>query len=155
MTSPGESNQFDVARGQVLSHTWDTARPAAEVAAGIAGALVAAALAAAKGRQESRMAVRRTCRGVMSGLIASNKEHHLPETAVSLLKTMAGLSNRFNFLPADLMTWCMEGIADITMVAGGESGPAIQKRIQSEFMGVDGIFKEFCQKAIAKNWWTK
>lgn len=155
MASQEGPELYELARGQVAAIQWDANRKSGEVVAEITEKLVAAALDTAKGRQESRMAVRRACRGAMSGLIAAKREHRLPQTAVSLLQAMAGLADRFHFLPADMMTWCMEGIADITKLAGEESAASIQKYIRMEFMGTEGIFKEFCQKAAAKNWWTK
>ena len=147
MASQEEPDLYELARGQVSSQQGEAAE--------IAEKIIATALKSAKGKQETRMVVRRTCRGAMSGLILAKKNHWLPDAAISLLRAMARLADQFNLLPTDMMTWCMEGIADVTAIAGPESAAAIQSKIQVEFMGAEDIFKEFCQKAVAKNWWTK
>lgn len=128
-------------------------RPPCDVAAAVARSIALAALKDVQDRHEQRMRVRRICRGAMNAVMFLGKS--MPMTAASLLKAMADTANDIGIDPGDAMTWGMQGIADLTMLAGSETGTAIQRQLTKEFMGVEGIYGDFYQRAQAKKWWTK
>ena len=45
----------------------------------------------------------------------------------------------------------MEGIADVTPMAGVEVRDALRTKIEEKFMGASGIFDAFCENALKKN----
>lgn len=142
-----------LAHSRIISGGLDAAERAPEAAAEIATKIAAEAVQSAKSSDEKRMTVRRICRGVMSGMLLLNK--NLPDTAICLLKASAVMSQDLNLDPMDVMTWCLEGIADITPVAPPEARGAIAGRIEENFMGAGQIFGDFCDQARAKKSWTQ
>ncbi len=112
-------------------------RTAAEIAKKI---LIAAVVGAP--RQEPRLTVTAVCRGVMGGLLLIEKD--LPEAAVLILRELSPIAHETHLDPAELMTWGMEGIAQVAALAAPEVQWRIQERIEESYLGAGPVFRELC-----------
>ena len=104
---------------------------------------------AARVNAEPKDAVVAVCRGSMNSLLLAGQ--NVPDAAVALLEALPGMSLMMRSGPEDLMSWVMEGIADVMPMAGAEVRDAVRARIEEKFMGASSIFDEFCQAADKKS----
>lgn len=118
-------------------------------AAEIAAKIITSAITSTKGRQPERVTVMGVCRGVMTGMVMIDKE--LPEAAIAILLKMSVLAQELHLDPMEMMTWAMEGIAAVAVVAQAEVKEAIRNRIDEKFMGAGEIFGRFCDAAAARS----
>jgi len=85
------------------------------------------------------------CRGAMQAVLLGGQ--NVPDTAVALLEALPNMSLMMRAGPEDLMSWVMEGIADVTPVAGPDVRDAVSAKIEERFMGASTIFNGFCEAA--------
>ncbi|MBI4376405.1 MAG: hypothetical protein HY549_08140 [Elusimicrobia bacterium] len=95
-------------------------------------------------RQDPRLTVSAVCRGVLSGILLIEKD--LPQTAVEVLSQMSAISQEVPLDPGDLMTWAMEGMAQVAQTAGGAAQSAIQEHLEERYMGTGVVFSSLCRK---------
>lgn len=122
-------------------------------AAEIAGQEIRRGLVGIGGKAETRMLVRRVCRGAMRAMMDAGQD--LAKTAAALLKALERAASDIKEDSKVLKGWCLEGIADVTLLAGAQARSQITAVIEFNFPGVGAQFTETCLKARAKQWWTK
>ena len=149
-----DKNDFEnIAYNKIMNGRLKGVEDGPETAAGLAKATLADALSKAKEKPEMRMAVRRVCRGTARGM--ADIAQDLAQTSGFLLKNLHSASAEFGIEPKDMLLWCFEGIADVTLLAGPGPRANILKVIDIEFPGAGADFTEVCRKAKLKQWWTK
>ena len=89
------------------------------------------------------------CRGAMKAVLLGGQS--VPDTAVALMEALPNMSLMMRAGPEDLMSWVMEGVADVTPIAGPEVRDALSAKIEEKFMGASSIFNGFCEAAAQKN----
>ena len=99
--------------------------------------------------KEPKPAVVAVCRGAMNAVLLGGQS--VPDAAVALLEALPNTSLMMRTSPEDLMSWVMEGVADVTPMAGAEVRDAICAKIEEKFMGASAIFVEFCEAALKKS----
>ncbi len=144
MPSPQEFNFEDLARQIAVARSEEIGR-SPEAAAQICIEIIIPAVTSTRERQDPRLTVSAVCRGVMGGLFMKEKDFAPP--CVEILKAMAALSHKIQIDPADMMTWAMEGLAAIAILAPLETRSQIQSAIDENFMGAGAVFNELCEKA--------
>ena len=103
---------------------------------------------AARASKEPKDAIVAVCRGAMKGVLLGGQ--NVPDAAVALLEALPNMSLMMRTGPEDLMSWVMEGIADVTPLAGPEVRDALRVKIEEKFMGASVIFDGFCEAAAQK-----
>jgi len=103
---------------------------------------------AAGSSKDPRPAVVGVCRGGMGALLVAGQD--LPEAAVKILESLPNLSLMMRVGPEELMSWVMEGIAEVTVIAPPEAADAIRTRIDERFMGAGEVFDSLCEKSRRK-----
>lgn len=103
---------------------------------------------AARLSKDPRPAVVAVCRGSMSAVLLAGQS--VPDAAVALMDALPNISLMMRAGPEDLMSWVMEGIADVTPVAGPEVRDALRDKIEEKFMGASSIFDGFCDAAARR-----
>jgi hypothetical protein len=104
---------------------------------------------AARMSKEPREAIIAVCRGSMNAVLLSGQ--NVPDAAVALLEALPNMSLMMRTGPEDLMSWVMEGIADVTPLAGPDVRDALRVKIEEKFMGASVIFDGLCEAAAQKN----
>ena len=104
---------------------------------------------AARMTKDPRPAVVAVCRGSMNAVLLGGQS--VPDAAVALMEALPNMSLMMRAGPEDLMSWVMEGIADVTPMAGAEVRDAVCAKIEEKFMGASAIFNEYCD-AVAKKY---
>ena len=125
-------------------------KPAAlsESAVKIAVKLIISAVSSTRDLQDPKATVRGVCRGVISGIILLGRE--MVPSSVELIKSMAQLAEAISLDPADMMTWAMEGIAQAAVLGPPDLREQISAALGENFMGIEGIFDDFCRKALER-----
>lgn len=103
---------------------------------------------AARAAKDPRTAIVAVCRGSMNAVLLGGQS--VPDAAVSLLEALPNMSLMMSTGPEDLMSWVMEGIADVTPLAGPEVRDALRVKIEEKFMGASSIFDGFCEAAARR-----
>ncbi len=103
---------------------------------------------AARLSKEPKPAVIAVCRGSMNAVLLGGQ--NVPDAAVALLEALPNMSLMMSAGPEDLMSWVMEGIADVTPMAGAEVRDALRAKIEEKFMGASTIFDGFCEAAAKR-----
>lgn len=104
---------------------------------------------AARTNSDPKPAVVAVCRGAMNAVLLGGQS--VPDAAVALMEALPNMSLMMRAGPEDLMSWVMEGIADVTPMAGAAVRDAVSARIEEKFMGASSIFIGFCEAAAKKN----
>lgn len=104
---------------------------------------------AARTNADPRPAVVAACRGAMNAVLLGGQS--VPDAAVGLLEALPNMSLMMRAGPEDLMSWVMEGIADVTPMAGATVRDAVCSKIEEKFMGASAIFNELCDAALKKS----
>lgn len=99
--------------------------------------------------KDPKSAVVAVCRGSMNAVLLGGQS--VPDAAIALMEALPNTSLMMRTSPEDLMSWVMEGVADVTPMAGAEVRDAICAKIEEKFMGASSIFVEFCEAALKKN----
>lgn len=99
--------------------------------------------------KDPKAAIAAVCRGSMNAVLLGGQS--VPDAAVALLEALPNMSLMMSTGPEDLMSWVMEGIADVTPLAGPEVRDALRAAIEEKFMGASAIFDGFCDAAARKN----
>lgn len=121
---------------------------ASEAAAEIAKKIIVAGIKSTKVRQDPHLTVASACRGVLGGMLVLNKD--LGETAVRVLREIPHIAHEVPIDPGDLMTWGMEGMAEVARMAGREASQHVQERIEESFMGAGAVFSQLCSRAAGE-----
>ncbi len=103
---------------------------------------------AARMSKDPKSAIVAVCRGSMNSVLLGGQS--VPDAAVALLEALPNMSLMMSTGPEDLMSWVMEGIADVTPMAGVEVRDILRMRIAEKFMGASVIFDQFCEAALKK-----
>jgi len=142
MAIPEEYDFYKLAREITAARLKDAAdAPAAKIACQIIGSCVPGT----RQRQDPRLSVKEACRGVMAGLLLLDKD--LAAASVDILQSMAHLAQEIHLDPADMMTWAMEGIAQVAVLGSPDLKLQIREAIEEKFMGTGEIFGALCEKA--------
>jgi hypothetical protein len=104
---------------------------------------------AARMSKDPKPAIIAVCRGAMNAILLGGQS--VPDAAVALMEALPNTSLMMRTGPEDLMSWVMEGIADVTPMAGAAVRDAVSARIEEKFMGASSIFNEFCEAALRKS----
>ena len=104
---------------------------------------------AARMNKNPKPAIIAVCRGSMNAVLLGGQS--VPDAAMSLMEALPNLSLMMRTGPEDLMSWVMEGIADVTPMAGEEVRSALCAKIEEKFMGASAIFDGFCEAALKKS----
>lgn len=104
---------------------------------------------AARVSKDPKSAVIAVCRGSMKAVLLGGQS--VPDAAMALLEALPNMSLMMRAGPEDLMSWVMEGIADVTPMAGPEVQDSLRTKIEEKFMGVSPIFDGFCEAAAKKS----
>ena len=104
---------------------------------------------AARISKDPKQAVVAVCRGSMQALLLGGQ--NLPDAAVALIEALPNISLMMRVGPEDMMSWVMEGVADVTPLAGPEVRETLTARIEEKFMGASSIFDGFCDAALKKS----
>ncbi|MEQ1920403.1 MAG: hypothetical protein ABL955_14530 [Elusimicrobiota bacterium] len=99
--------------------------------------------------KDPKSAVISVCRGSMNAVLLAGQS--VPDATIALMEALPNTSLMMRTSPEDLMSWVMEGVADVTPMAGAEVRDAISARIEEKFMGASAIFNEFCEAALKKS----
>ena len=84
-------------------------------------------------------------RGALAAVFLGGQD--VVETAIQVLAYLPNISLMTTAGASDLMSWVMEGIADVTPVAGPEVRDKLAARIDEKFMGAGEVFAALCAKA--------
>ncbi len=103
---------------------------------------------AARVNKDPKAAIVAVCRGSMNAVLLGGQS--VPAAAVALLESLPNMSLMMRTGPEDLMSWVMEGIADVTPLAGPEVRDALRTAIEEKFMGASVIFDALCDAAAAR-----
>ncbi len=103
---------------------------------------------AAKISVDHKSAIVAVSRGSMQAVLLSGQS--VPEAAIALLESLPNISLMMSAGPENLMSWVMEGIADVTPMAGAEVRDALRVSIEENFMGTSVIFNGFCEAAARR-----
>lgn len=98
--------------------------------------------------KDPKTAVVAVCRGAMQAVLVGGQS--VPDAAVALLEALPNMSLMMRAGPEDLMSWVMEGIADVTPLAGPAVADAVSTKIEEKFMGASAIFNGFCDAAKSR-----
>ncbi len=98
--------------------------------------------------KDPKAAVIAVCRGSMHAVLLGGQS--VPDAAVGLMEALPNISLMMSAGPENLMSWVMEGIADVTPVAGVEVRDALRVKIEEKFMGASAIFDGFCEAAARR-----
>lgn len=141
-----EEFDFEKLAREVVSSRLEAIKTAPAAAGEIAKKMIVTAVKSTKVRQQARVTVRQVCRGVMGGLLIIGK--NLPAAAVEILKALGeDAAQEVRADPNDLMTWAMEGIADISPIVGVEVRSEIREAIAERYMGAGEVFSQLCDAA--------
>ena len=94
-------------------------------------------------KQDPKVTVAAVCRGVMGGLLLLNQD--VAKAAAEVLGGLAHVAQEAPVSPEDLMTWAMDGMADVALLAGPEAMHAMESSIEERFMGAGSVFQQACQ----------
>ena len=144
----GDEYDFEKLAREIVTSRLMALDSPAEAAAEIAKKIIVTGVTSTKVRQDPRLTVLGVCRGVMSGMLLINKE--LPEAAAGILRVMPAIAHDVHLDPQELMTWGMEGIASVALMAGQEVRYHVQQRIEESFMGAGPVFQQLCQNLAGK-----
>lgn len=103
---------------------------------------------AARAASDAKGAVVAAVRGAMTGVFLGGAD--VVETAMKTLEGLPNISLMMRAGPEELMSWVMEGIADVTPTAGAHTADTLETRIEEKFMGAGAVFRDLCRKAQAK-----
>lgn len=103
---------------------------------------------AARMSKDPKPAVIAVCRGAMKALLLGGQS--VPDAAMALMEALPNMSLMMRAGPEDLMSWVMEGIADVTPMAGPEVRDALRTKIEEKYMGASSIFDGFCDAAARR-----
>lgn len=112
---------------------------AATILAGIRGTRAAAA------PQTPAESVRLVTKGMVAGLLVV--EGNVALAGIELLKALADLAEKTHTDPTEMLTWCLEGIAEQSPLIPPGMVSALSSAIDREFMGAGMIFNTLCRKA--------
>lgn len=104
---------------------------------------------AARTHADPKPAVIAVCRGAMHAVLLGGRS--VPDAAIGLMEALPNMSLMMRAGPEDLMSWVMEGVADVTPVAGVAVRDAVSARIEEKYMGASSIFNELCDAALKKS----
>lgn len=99
--------------------------------------------------KDPKSAVIAVCRGSMNAVLLGGQS--VPDAAIALMEALPNTSLMMRTSPEDLMSWVMEGVADVTPMAGAEVRDAVSAKIEEKFMGASAIFNEYCEAALKKS----
>ncbi len=99
--------------------------------------------------KDPKSAVIAVCRGSMNAVLLIGQS--VPDAAIALMEALPNTSIMMRTSPEDLLSWVMEGVADVTPMAGAEVRDAVSAKIEEKFMGASAIFNEFCEAAQKKS----
>jgi hypothetical protein len=117
-------------------------------AAEVARETLVASLKSTAQKQDPRLTVAAVCRGILGGLLLNGQP--LAPAAVAIMKELGNVSHDVPVTPEDLMTWAMEGFAQIAVVSGPEASQTMETAIEESFMGAGSVFAEACGAARKK-----
>lgn len=100
---------------------------------------------AARASKEPKDGVVAVCRGSMQAVLLAGQS--VPDAAIALMEALPNTSLMMRTSPEDLMSWVMEGVADVMPVAGADVRDAMRLKIEEKFMGASVIFDGFCEAA--------
>lgn len=140
--APPEDYDFEKLAREIVASRLAGAENAAPVVAEIAKKIIITGVSSTKVRQNPRATVAAVCRGLLGGLLLLDLP--LADSAVAILHQMAGISADVPLDPGDLMTWGMEGMADVARLAGADAQSKIQDAIEAEFQGAGSVFGKLC-----------
>ncbi|MCX5794787.1 MAG: hypothetical protein NTY77_04765 [Elusimicrobia bacterium] len=103
---------------------------------------------ASRASQDQRQAVIAVCRASLGDLHVLGMD--LSETTIQTLRDLSRTSLMSRVDPQDVMTWVMEGIAEVAATLDRPACNAIVSAIDGEFMGAGQAFAELCEKARRK-----
>jgi uncharacterized protein (DUF111 family) len=117
-------------REMIVANLKDNPNATTEVAV-IARKIIVAAIrgtTAAKASQNPEQSVHQICKGIMEGLLLI--EQDLAKAAVQILRNMAEAAQEVHLDPAQMMTWAMEGIAEIAPIVNPQLMNSIQSSVK-------------------------
>lgn len=103
---------------------------------------------AARVSKDPKQAVVAVCRGSMNAVLLGGR--NVPDAALALMEALPNISLMMRVGPEDLMSWVMEGTADVASFAGPEVREALSAKIAEKFMGASSIFDGFCEAALKR-----
>lgn len=103
---------------------------------------------AARATQDQRKAVMMVCFAALRDLHLLGMD--LSEITIQILHELSHISLMVRVNPQDVMTWVMEGIAQVAVTAGDPVCIEMAKAIEHEFIGAGAAFSELCEKARGK-----
>lgn len=136
-----------LAREIVAGRMAGLAERAPETAAEITRRILISALQSTRTRQDPRQSVMAVSRGALGGLLLINQD--LVAAAPLILKEMAAVAHEVPLSPEDLMTWSMEGMAQVAVVSGRQTEYSMSGAIEAAFMGAGAVFDKACAAAQA------
>lgn len=111
---------------------------APEASAEIAKRILIAALQSTREKQDPRESVTAICRGVLGGLLMIDAD--LARAAPLILKELGHVSHEVPLAPEDLMTWAMDGFAQVAASAGPDAAHRMETAIEDAIMGAGAVF---------------
>lgn len=149
---PGDSNKdgfnFEkLAREIVMSKLKNLDQPG-DTAAQVAEKIMVAAIKSTGERQHPMVTIIKVCRGCMSGIVIIDKD--LTGAALALLKKVMPVSDQLKLDPESVMTWFLEGIAEVTPMVGTDTRNNIRYMIEEEFIGAGEIFSKLSEQAQSR-----
>lgn len=112
---------------------------AATILAGIRGTRAASA------PQTAAESVRLITKGMVAGLLVVDGD--VAEAGLALLKALAELAQQTHIDPTEMLTWCLEGLAEQSPLVPPAKVSALGSAIDREFMGAGMLFNTLCREA--------
>ena len=104
---------------------------------------------AARVTKEPKDPVVAACRGGFNAVLLGGQS--VPDAAVGVMEALSGMSLSMRTSPEDLMSWVMEGAADVMPMAGAAIRDALHTRIEEKYMGASAIFDKLCEAAAKRD----
>ncbi|MDO8757605.1 MAG: hypothetical protein Q7J64_06315 [Elusimicrobiota bacterium] len=89
------------------------------------------------------------CRGSVQAVLLAGQS--VPDAAIGLMEALPNTSLMMRTSPEDLMSWVMEGVADVMPMAGADVRDAMILKIEEKFMGASTIFNDYCDAAAKRS----
>jgi hypothetical protein len=100
---------------------------------------------AARASQDQRRAVISACRAALEDLNLVGMD--LSALTIQVLRGLSRISLMVRVDPQDVMTWVMEGVAEVAVTLGEDACERMAKAIEHEFIGAGPAFAELCGQA--------
>ena len=122
----------------------DPLAPADQVAKAVAPLISRAGMASS----DPHAPIVAVVKGAIGGVLLAGQS--VPEAAIKTLEMLPNISLMTRSGPENLMSWVMEGVAEVMPLAGPAIQDEVRAKIEEKYMGASTLFDEQCLAAKAR-----